>query len=133
MNLEPPSKFPFTDLPDGLDVGVDPEDGWTQIVYDEHLLATHEPAVHASTVRLYLVRDRNGRLDVDGGELLDGLQRFQELGYRMTDRLWAPFNDSKSLEILILEGHRVGPVAIQKAIVLDFELSRKTIDRRALR
>ena len=130
MDLPEPTKYPFTSLPDALDVGTDPADGWVQIVYDEHILATHEPAFAASMVRLYLVRDRHGRLDIDGGELLDDLQRLQEVGYQIDGRHWAPFNASKSLEIVTLEGRRVGPSAMGKAIILGYELSRDAIDRR---
>ena len=132
MDLPAPTSYPFINLPDALDVGRDPEDGWAQVVYDEHLLATHEPAFAASMVRLYLVRDRNGRLDIDGGELLDGLQRLQELGYQLVGRHWAPFSESKSLEIVTLEGNRIGPVAMRNAIVLGFDLSRAAIDQRTL-
>lgn len=132
MDLPEPTTYPFASLPDELDVGVDPEDGWVQVVYDRHQIAAHEPAFAASMVRLYLVRDRNGRLDIDGGELLDGLQRLQELGYQLDGRHWAPFNASKSLEIVTLEGRRVGPSAMGKAIILGYELSRDAIDRREL-
>lgn len=132
MDLPPPTTYPFTTLPAELDVGTDPEDGWTQAVYGQHLLATHEPDFGESTVRLHLVRDMHGRFDMDGGEILDGFQRLQELEYRIVSRNWAPFSDTHSLEIVTLAGHQISRSDMGAAIVVAFEMSVDAIDHREL-
>ena len=132
MDLPPPTTYPFTELPAELDVGTDPEDGWTQVVYDQHQIAAHEPETGETFIWLYLIRDDRGRLDMDGGVLLDAFKRFQKLGFSIVSRNWAPYSDTHSLEIVTLEGRRVGPVAMQKAIGLGYELNRDVIDRREL-
>ena len=132
MDLPPPTTYPFTTLPAELDVGTDPEDGWTQAVYSQHLLATFDPESGESTVRLHLVRDMHGRFDMDGGELLDGFERLQELGYGIVNRNWAPFSDTHSLEIVTLEGRQISRSDMGAAIVVAFEMSMDAINHRKL-
>lgn len=132
MDLPPPTEFPFTTLPAVLDVGTDPEDGWTQAVYGQHLLATYDPEYGESTVRLHLIRNMHGRFDMDGGEILDGFQRLQELGYQIVSRNWAPFTAPYSLEIVTLEGHQISRSDMGAAIIVAFELSMDAINHREL-
>lgn len=107
MDLPAPTEFPFTALPVELYVGTDPEDSWTQVLYDQHLVATHEPEFGESTVRAYLLEHADGHLDVDQRQLRNALMTLHSLGYAPDHRYGAPLDDMQWMGILTFTGNVV--------------------------
>lgn len=130
MNLPPPTSRPFSQLPGSLDVGVDPSDGWTQVVYDQHQIAAHEPEFDETHLWLHLLEDRHGRSEQNLTELVDGLQSLQEAGYRIVDRRPVPIGEGQTIRIVTMEGLELDDEAIEQGVTLVYRLSRKAIRER---
>lgn len=133
MNLPPPTTHPFTDLPSALAVGTDPEDGWTQIVYDQHQIAAHEPETGETYLWLHLLEDRHGRPLHGLTELIDGLKSLQENGYRIVDRRPVPIKGGQTIRIVTMEGLELDDESIEKGVSWTYRLSRRAILERDLR
>ena len=132
MDLPAPTKYPFTDLPDELDVGVDPDDGWTQIIHDQHQIAAHEPEFDETHLWLHLLEDQRGRLQHRLVDLLDGIQSLQKAGYRIVDRRPVPIGDGQTIRIVTMEGTGLGPEPIREGVEQVYRLSRKAFEMRDL-
>ena len=109
-----------------------PEDGWTQIIYDQHQIAAHEPETGETYLWLHLLEDRHGRSQQKLTELIDGLQLLQETGYRIVDRRPVPIGGGRTIRIVTMEGMGLGPAAVRKGIEQSYRLSQKAIRERAL-
>ena len=132
MDLPPPISPPFSQLPESLDVGTDPADGWTQVVYDDHMIANHDPVDATSLCRLHLLEEPQGYLMIDIDKLAGYLKILTRAGFRFTGMLTAPHSAGHSLRILLYEGRHVDAKKLQNAIWWTYRLSRPAIDRREL-
>ena len=132
MDLPPPTSPPFTELPDLLDVGVDPDDGWAQVVYDEHMTANHDPIDATSLCRLHLLEEPQGYLMIDIDKLAGYLKILTRAGFRFAGLLTAPHSAGHSLKILLYEGRNIEPERMRNAIWWTYRLSRPAIDVREL-
>lgn len=127
MDLPAPTKYPFTDLPDELDVGTDPDDGWTQVIHDQHQIAAHEPEFDETHLWLHLLEDQRGRLQDELVDLLDGIQSLQKAGYRIVDRRPVPIGDSQTIRIVTMEGLGLDDEAIEEGVTWAYRLSRQVL------
>ena len=132
MDLPAPTGPLFTALPDQLEVGTDPGDGWTQIVYDQHQIAAHEPSYRMTNLWLHLLEESDGRLSTELTELVDGLQSLQEAGYQIVDRRPVPIGDGRTIRIITLEGLDLDDGAIEEGVNQAYQMSRKAIREREL-
>lgn len=119
-------------LPDHLTLQLDPADGWTGIVYDEHLIGIWDPPEARSMCRLHLLEGRHNRLDVDPDKFAGYLKILTLAGFRFSDILTAPHSAGRSLRVLLYEGWDVEPKKLQNAIWWTYRLSRRAIDPREL-
>lgn len=132
MDLPPPTRPPFTGLSDRLDVGTDPADGWTQVVYQQHQIAAHEPEFDETHLWLHLLEDRHGRPEQTLNELIDGFQLLQQLGFEIVDLRPVPIGEGQTIRIVTMEGTGLEPETIRKGVEQTYRLSRRAIDKRAV-
>ena len=130
MDLPPPTTRPFTDLPDQLDVGTDPDDGWTQVIYEQHQIAAHEPGFDETHLWLHLLEDQRGRLQDELVDLLDGIQSLQKARYRIVDQRPVPIVGGQTIRIVTMEGTGLGPEPIREGVEQVYGLSRRAIRER---
>ena len=117
-------------MPDVLDVGTDPADGWTRIVYDQHQIAAHEPEFDETNLWLHLLEDEDGQLQGELIELIDGLQSLQKAGYRIVDQRPIPIVGGQTIRIVTMEGTGLGPEPIREGVEQVYGLSRRAIRER---
>ena len=120
------------DLPEKLLVQNDAVDGWTWVIYEEHLIATWDPEFGEATVRVHLFNDEYGRLGIDTEYLFHGVKRLQELGYCVDFTHAAPLGDGRWMEIVNFYGIDVPAESMERAIRWTLWLSENAIDRRKL-
>lgn len=130
MDLPPPTTRPFVDLPDVLDIGTDPEDDWTQIVYDQHQIAAHEEPYGETHLWLHLLEGADGRLQMDPFTFLDGLQSLQKIGFRVVDQRPVPISGGQTIRIVTMEGLDLDDEAIEEGVESAYLLSREAIRER---
>ena len=132
MDLPAPTKYPFTDLPDELDVGTDPDDGWTQVIHDQHQIAAHEPSYRTTNLWPHLLEDHQGHLQGELVDLIDGIKSLQKAGFRIVDRRSVPIGSGQTIRIVTMEGLDLDDEAIEEGVTWTYRLSREAIDERDL-
>lgn len=132
MDLEEPTKYPFTELPDDLEVGTDPEDGWTQVIYDQHQIAAHEPEFDETHLWLHLLEDQHRRPDQSLTELIDDFELLEQLGFEIVDQRPVPIGEGQTIRIVTMEGTDLDDEAIREGVEWAYRLSGKAIREREL-